>query len=128
MTLLQRQLTDSFALAWGDIVKTTVLVFADFAVPGADPKVFDQVTDLVKLEKTFEEYLGKDIRIKCEAKPCCRYCSAVLGLLGIRRWNRHTEKTWKTMGSTQWAITPNMRKFVALYTNVNPDVIEGIGK
>jgi hypothetical protein len=39
------------------VVTTPRLVFADFMVPGADPRVYGQVSDMGRLVKVVEEYL-----------------------------------------------------------------------
>ena len=42
---------------WGDVVDVDRLIFGDYMVPGADPKVYAQVRDMTQLVKTVEEYL-----------------------------------------------------------------------
>jgi hypothetical protein len=53
------------------------------------------------------------IRVECTAKPCCLYCSAMLGLLGIRPWDANTKKSVSRMGGTQWGIPESLRQFIS---------------
>jgi hypothetical protein len=64
--------------------------------------------------ETFNEYKSYgSILVECEAKPCCRYCSAVLGLLGIGPKDSQTTKSPRRAGSTQWAIVSSLRTFLS---------------
>ena len=40
-----------------DIVTSNILMFGDFLVPGADPKLYEEINDFGKLQKVMEEYL-----------------------------------------------------------------------
>jgi len=53
------------------------------------------------------------VRVECESKPCCVYCSAILGLLGITPKDKDTKKSPDRMGSTQWGMTSSLRSFVS---------------
>eukprot|EP00955_Chlamydomonas_euryale_P031479 330690-Chlamydomonas_euryale.AAC.4 len=44
-------LEDAFSLKYDDVVTADRLVFGDFLVPGADPRVYAQITDMGKLVK-----------------------------------------------------------------------------
>jgi hypothetical protein len=68
---------------------------------------------------TFRDIRGGRLFVECESKPCCLYCSAVLGLLGIEPKDASTRKWKKRMGGTQWAITPQFRTFVANASGYN---------
>ena len=43
-----------FSLEWTDVVKVDVahLVYGDFMVPGADPKLYSEITDTNKMVRT----------------------------------------------------------------------------
>jgi tRNA(Arg) A34 adenosine deaminase TadA len=66
----------------------------------------------------FKEYAKYGIEVMCEAKPCCLYCSAILGMLRIKPWDHCTTKSDKRMGSTQWAINMSLRTFMSEYTGI----------
>lgn len=40
-----------FSLRYEDVVTSERLIFGDFLVPGADPKIYGQITDMGKLVK-----------------------------------------------------------------------------
>lgn len=58
----------------------------------------------------FRKYLGT-LKIECEDKPCCRRCSAILGLLKAAA-TAGTKKTSKNMGSTEWSLVPDLRRLL----------------
>ncbi len=44
-------------LSYGDVVTAERLIYGDFMVPGADPRVYAPIADMGKLVKVVEEYL-----------------------------------------------------------------------
>ncbi|EFJ44216.1 dynein heavy chain 2 [Volvox carteri f. nagariensis] len=50
-------LRQHFNCAYGDVVTSERLIFGDFMVPGADPRVYSEITDLPRLVRVVEEYL-----------------------------------------------------------------------
>ncbi|GLC56009.1 hypothetical protein PLESTB_001054700 [Pleodorina starrii] len=50
-------LRQHFNAGYGDIVSSERLIFGDFMVPGADPRIYGEITDLPRLVKVVEEYL-----------------------------------------------------------------------
>ncbi|KAF5829736.1 dynein heavy chain and region D6 of dynein motor-domain-containing protein [Dunaliella salina] len=46
-----------FKLGYEDIVPQGRLIYGDFLIPGADPKIYKQITDMDRLVKVVEEYL-----------------------------------------------------------------------
>jgi hypothetical protein len=66
-------------------------------------------------------------KIQCESKPCCVRCSAVLGLLGIEALDPDTKKTRATMGSTEWAVTSEVRDLLAQVTSQPAESFSSFG-
>jgi hypothetical protein len=66
---------------------------------------------------------GNALRMQCEGKPVCVRCAAFLGLLGIQRFNAHTQKIPRTMGSTEWSPIQRVRDFMRDYLEVTSDQI-----
>jgi len=64
--------------------------------------------------------------ISCTKKPCCVKCSAIMGHLGFRP-AAGTNKTYHTMGGTEWGVDPIVKKFIAAYASVSEDTITGMG-
>jgi hypothetical protein len=57
---------------------------------------------------TYNTYTKK---IECTSKPCCKYCAAVMGLLGIIPSDR-TYKSRRSMG-VSYALPPYLRRFIS---------------
>jgi hypothetical protein len=55
-------------------------------------------------------YTDYSIQVTCTSKPCCVYCSAVMGLMGIVP-GHDTYKINKSMGIS-YAIPPDIRNFL----------------
>ena len=43
---------------WDAVIPTSPVLFGDYTIPGADPKIYEEVKDMGKLVETVEEYLG----------------------------------------------------------------------
>lgn len=54
--LVVGEVKNQFGMEYGDLVPARLL-FGDYIVPGAEPKLYQYVTDVAKLQKTMEEYL-----------------------------------------------------------------------
>ncbi|MHB1056341.1 MAG: hypothetical protein ACYC0F_00480 [Rhodanobacter sp.] len=61
------------------------------------------------------------VTVTCEAKPCCKYCSAVLGNLGVFATDG-TYKSTKSMG-VSYALPPDMRAFLSRFLGVTESTI-----
>ena len=55
--LLRASLESNMHLEWQTVVPTQRLVYGDYMIPGADPKVYEEVPDMNTLVPTIEEYL-----------------------------------------------------------------------
>jgi len=56
-SLLQNVLATFLHLDWSKVVPRGRVIYGDYMVPGADPKVYEEVPDLDSLVPTIEEYL-----------------------------------------------------------------------
>ncbi len=54
--LIVTQVKENFDMEYSDLVEGRLL-FGDYIIPGADPKLYQLVRDIPKLQKTMEEYL-----------------------------------------------------------------------
>lgn len=61
------------------------------------------------------------VTIECTAKPCCKYCSSVMGNLGIFAAGE-TYKSTKSMGIS-YALPADVRGFLRRYLGVTEKVI-----
>lgn len=69
---------------------------------------------------TFNSYKGK-MFLDCPAKPCCKMCASVLGLLDIQPAPNGTKST-KTMGIS-YALNVDIRKFLMKRHRVSEQTI-----
>ena len=78
--LAKALLPKHFALQWDDVVKVkdvAHLVYGDYMVPGADPRVYTEITDTTKMVSTVEEYL-EDYNATAKTKmPLVMFVDAV---------------------------------------------------
>jgi len=68
------------------------------------------------------EYPNYILEIECTSKPCCVYCSAVMGLLSIHP-TEGTYKSRRRMG-VSYALPPDLRKFISRYLDVDIKKVE----
>jgi hypothetical protein len=80
--------------------------------------VFQFLTAIGWSQARFEDY---DLTIDCPSKPCCRYCSSILGHLGVFAVDG-TYKSRKKMG-VSYAIPPDLRTFLVRRLNVTENTI-----
>jgi len=55
--LMTEQCKEQFGLEWTDVSPNERLIYGDFMIPGADPRVYDEIPDMANLQKTVEDYL-----------------------------------------------------------------------
>lgn len=86
----------------------------------------DALHDFVEAMGGVEEAVAalgryKSLKVRCESRPVCSQCGAVLQALGFELYSEETEWGDKTMGSTEWAVSMNVK---ALLAEVGIDVKE----
>ena len=57
LALQKKHVEKHLNMQWSETVTTESLIFGDYFIPGADPKVYQQVTDMAKLINVINEYL-----------------------------------------------------------------------
>ncbi|GLD91881.1 hypothetical protein PINS_up000414 [Pythium insidiosum] len=57
LQLLRRSIAEFFGTDYSKIVKNEYLIYGDYLVPGADPKVYEEVVEVDKVLGIIEEYL-----------------------------------------------------------------------
>src|SRR5262245_11359809 len=77
---------------------------------------------LEKIEWDTKKFLKYSLTITCTDKSCCTYCSAVMGLLGIKA-GKKTYKSNKKMGPS-YSLPPIIRKFISEVCEVSEHVVE----
>ena len=77
--LEKRLVPKYFAKEWGDVVKVEVthLIYGDFMVPGADPKLYSEITDTAKMVSVVEEQLEDYNSTHTKKMPLVMFVDAV---------------------------------------------------
>eukprot|EP00002_Diphylleia_rotans_P006932 TRINITY_DN1638_c0_g1_i1.p1 TRINITY_DN1638_c0_g1~~TRINITY_DN1638_c0_g1_i1.p1 ORF type:complete len:4126 (-),score=976.49 TRINITY_DN1638_c0_g1_i1:597-12974(-) len=57
--LLKQNMNKYFNLSWGEVVKVDRLIYGDFLVPNANPRIYQEITDTSRLHRVIEEYLDE---------------------------------------------------------------------
>ena len=85
--LEKRLVPKYFAKEWGDVVKVEVthLIYGDFMVPGADPKLYSEITDTTKMVSIVEEYLEDYNSTHTKKMPLVMFVDAVSHVARISR-------------------------------------------
>ncbi|KAJ1557997.1 hypothetical protein HK096_004145, partial [Nowakowskiella sp. JEL0078] len=55
--LMKTTVVKTLGMNWNDVVHTEPLLYGDYMIPGADPKIYAEIKDVRKLVKSTEEYL-----------------------------------------------------------------------
>ena len=78
---------EKLQLPWDDVVTvpTTQLLYGDFMVPGADPKLYSEVTDTAKMVGVVEEYLEDYNATNTKKMPLVMFVDAVGHVARISR-------------------------------------------
>jgi len=84
---MRRLVPKHFELAWDDVVAvpTTQLLYGDFMVPGADPRVYAEITDVPRMISTVEEYLEDYNAQNTKKMPLVMFVDAVSHVARISR-------------------------------------------
>lgn len=56
-TLVIKTMDDTLDMRWDEVINSEPLLYGDYMVPGADPKIYAEVKDIKRLVKITEEYL-----------------------------------------------------------------------
>ena len=57
--LKQQMSTNLDGMDWETMIASKQIICGDFMIPGADPKIYEEIKDLSQLQPTVEEYLGE---------------------------------------------------------------------
>ena len=57
LELQKKHVKQHMNMEWEDTVQTESLIFGDYFIPGADPQIYQQITDMDKLINVINEYL-----------------------------------------------------------------------
>jgi dynein heavy chain, axonemal len=55
--LIKNTMLETLQLSWQEVISTEPILYGDYMVPGADPKIYTEIKDMRRLVKVTEEYL-----------------------------------------------------------------------
>ncbi len=88
-----------------DEVETCVI--ADFMVPGADPRIYEEVTDMSQLQPTIEEYLNDYNAESKQPMPLVMFMDAISHVASCAEINQG-------VGCTRQFFTPRHRGMASM--------------
>ena len=85
--LVKRLVPKFFSVEWADVVKVEVghLIYGDFMVPGADPKLYSEITDTTRMVQVVEESLEDYNATFTKKMPLVMFVDAVSHVAHISR-------------------------------------------
>ena len=127
--LLHKQLDDHFGTHWDDIDIGDRLFFGDYMVPGADPRIYEEVRKLDELIPTIEEYLGEYNQDTKTPMKLVMFMDAVEHVSRVSRVIRQPQGNALLLGvggSGRQSLT-RLATFMAEYTLYQVEIAKGYG-
>eukprot|EP01012_Entosiphon_sulcatum_P030911 TRINITY_DN3847_c0_g1_i1.p1 TRINITY_DN3847_c0_g1~~TRINITY_DN3847_c0_g1_i1.p1 ORF type:complete len:4187 (-),score=787.17 TRINITY_DN3847_c0_g1_i1:47-10915(-) len=75
--LLDAQLNKHFRMSYGSVVTAERLLYGDFLIPSAEPKIYDEISDLERLANVVNDYLDDYNREITPAMPLIMFLDAI---------------------------------------------------
>jgi len=122
---------DNFQMEWGEVVgsESERLIYGDYMVPGADPKYYEQVTDMAKLKSTIEEYLMDHNAESKQPMPLVMFMDAIEHVSKIARVLRQPLGNCLLLGvggSGRQSMT-KLANYVSQFTLFQVEISKGYG-
>ncbi|KAH9163072.1 hypothetical protein LEN26_000647, partial [Aphanomyces euteiches] len=128
-SLLRSTCQTFFKIDYNDVVKTPYLIFGDYLVPGADPKIYEEVVDVTKLLPIIEEYLMDHNAESKTPMPLVLFIDAVEHVSRISRIIRQPLGNALLLGvggSGRQSLT-KLATFMAGYKCFQVEIVKGYG-
>lgn len=90
----EQLLRQQFDLAYGDVVTRERLIYGDYLVPGAEPKVYAPATDLGQLSNLMETYLEDYNSTSTSPMKLVCFLDAIEHVSRICRWVKGWRMPW----------------------------------
>ena len=127
--MLSKQMTDIFRIEYSELV-TGRLMYGDYIIPGAEPKLYQQVHDFDKLVKTMEEYLDDYNASTTKKMSLVMFLDAIEHISRISRIIRSPKGNALLLGvggSGRQSLT-RLAAFIADYKCFSIEITKGYGK
>ena len=127
--LLEKQLLKHFGAEWKTIVPNDRLIYGDYMEPGADPKLYDEVPDLAKLQTTIVEYLTDHNTISKSPMPLVMFLDAIEHVSRVSRILRQPQGNALLLGvggSGRQSMT-KLATFIAGFSLFQVEISKGYG-
>jgi dynein heavy chain len=127
--LVSEKLDLHFKKSWDSIVPGERLIYGDYMVPGADPKMYDEVCDEAQLVKTIEEYLIDYNNESKSPMPLVMFVDAIEHVSRISRVIRQPQGNALLLGiggSGRQSLT-RLATYMAGYSVFQVEIAKGYG-
>ncbi|OQR83181.1 sporangia induced dynein heavy chain [Achlya hypogyna] len=125
--LMATTCTGAFKMEFATIVTTPYLLYGDYLVPGADPKIYEEVVDVAKLLPIVEEYLADHNAESKTPMPLVLFIDAVEHVSRIARILRQPLGNALLLGvggSGRQSLT-KLATFMAGYKCFQVEIVKG---
>lgn len=116
--------------AWDLVHPTQTLLYGDYMVPGADPRVYDEIADLDKLQTQVEEYLSDYNAERSAPMNLVLFMNAIEHVSRIARILRQPQGNALLLGvggSGRQSLT-RLAAYMAEYSCIQIEISKGYGK
>jgi len=127
---LKISVTEYFKKKWEQLVTSDRLIFGDYMVPGADPRLYIEVDDQVKLRKTMESYLDDYNQVSQQPMKLVMFLDAIEHVSRISRILRQPKGNALLLGvggSGRQSLT-RVAAFTAEMACSQIEIAKGYGK
>jgi len=128
--LLKEQMANNLdGMDWDDMVGSEFILCGDFMIPGADPKIYEEIKDLSQLQPTIEEYLQEYNAESKQPMPLVMFMDAIGHVSKVSRVIRQPQGNALLLGvggSGRQSMS-KLATFIADYRLFQIEIAKGYG-
>lgn len=127
--LIQKTVEEKFGLTYSQVVTKEPVIYGDYMIPGADPRIYEEVDDIDKILPTVEDYLGDYNAESKSPMPLVMFMDAVEHVSRISRIIRQPLGNALLLGvggSGRQSLT-KLATFMAGYKCFQVEIVKGYG-
>lgn len=83
--LLKEKMKSDFNIEYGQVVTSEIVLYGDFAIPNADPKIYAEINDFNAIKKVIQEYLDDYNQINTAKMKLVLFMDAIRHIARISR-------------------------------------------
>ena len=128
--LMAQNIEEYFKLNWADVKPRERLLYGDFMVPGADPRVYAEIPDMDELKHTVEDYLAEHNAESKQPMPLVMFNDALMHVGRIARVIRQPQGNALLLGvggSGRQSMT-RLATYISGYNIFSVNITKGYGQ